>query len=263
MSRIERTFSTAGRPVFIGYLVAGDPDYEQSLEAARTMLDAGVDILEIGMPFTDPLADGPTIQQAHQRALEHGMTQENVFRMAATLRREYQSPIVLLVYANHLYARGIPDFYRSAASAGVDGILVVDLPLEESEEAQRAAEEQGIDHIFLVAPTTKGPRLNATMERASGFIYLISVLGITGARNELSPQVLDLVRRTARASRIPVAVGFGISKPEHIAPLFAAGAGAIIVGSAIVDIIGRDAGRNLPGFITAMRNACDACAPKE
>jgi tryptophan synthase alpha chain len=129
MSRIENAFLSPDRPAFIGYLVGGDPDYERSLEAARTMLDSGVDILEIGMPFTDPLADGPTIQKAHQRALDQGMTRQKVFRMVSSLRRDYEAPIVLLVYANHLFAPGIPEFYRSAAESGVDAVLVVDLPL--------------------------------------------------------------------------------------------------------------------------------------
>jgi tryptophan synthase alpha chain len=269
MSRISKTFSSLDRPAFIGYLVAGDPDYDRSLDFARTMLDSGVDILEIGMPFTDPLADGPTIQRAHQRALEHGMTQENVFRMVASLRKNYEAPIVLLVYANHLFARGIPEFYCNAAEAGVDGVLVVDLPLEESEEVRREALRNEIDHIFLIAPTTQEPRLKATLGQATGFVYLISVLGITGARNEVSPEVLNLVRRITPQSNIPIAVGFGISRPGHVAPLFGAGARAIIVGSAIVDIIGRDikgqgkTRQELAGFLKAMRSACDKCAHKE
>jgi tryptophan synthase alpha chain len=266
MSRIGNAFLSADRPAFVGYLVGGDPDYDKSLDAARAMLDSGVDILEIGMPFTDPLADGPTIQRAHQRALDHGMTQQKVFRMVSSLRKDYEAPVVLLVYANHLFARGIPEFYRSAAEAGVDGVLVVDLPLEESEEVRREALRNGIDHIFLVAPTTREERLKATLDRATGFIYLISVLGITGARTGISQEVLDLVARITPQSRIPVAVGFGISRPGHVAPLFRAGARAIIVGSAIVDIIGRDfagrekAGQELTGFVRAMRTACDECA---
>lgn len=266
MSRIGHAFSSPARPLFIGYLVAGDPDYQRSLDAARIMLDSGVDILELGMPFTDPLADGPTIQRAHQRALEHGMTREKVFRMAESLRKDYDVPIVLLVYANHLYARGIPEFYRNAADAGVDGVLVVDLPLEESVDVRREALRNNIDHIFLVAPTTTEERLKATLDQATGFLYLISVLGITGARNEIAPGVLDLVGRIAPRSGIPLAAGFGISRPAHVAPLFRAGARAIIVGSAIVDIIEREyavhgkPGRELAGFIQAMRGACDDCA---
>jgi tryptophan synthase alpha chain len=266
MSRIDHAFSSQARPLFIGYLVAGDPDYEKSVDSARIMLDSGVDILELGMPFTDPVADGPTIQRAHQRALEHGMTQDAVFRMVATLRKDYDVPIVLLVYANHLYARGIPVFYRTAADAGVDGVLVVDIPLEESADVHREAIRNDIDHIFLVAPTTNEERLKATLDQATGFIYVISVLGITGARNEIAPGVLDLIGRIAPRSRTPLAAGFGISRPAHVAPLFGAGARAIIVGSAIVDIIEKEyslhgkPGQELSGFIRAMRGACDECA---
>lgn len=266
MSRIDQLFRSLDRPAFIAYLVAGYPDFDTSLSASGALISAGADILEIGIPFSDPLADGPTIQRAHQSALEGGMTQDGVFELVKEIRRDYPIPIVLLAYANHLIARGISRFYEDAAAAGVDGVLVVDMPPEECEEALFHAEKNAIDQIFIIAPTTCEHRRDVILQKSSGFLYLVSVLGVTGVRTAISPLTLTFVRDLRSHTSIPVAVGFGISSPDHVLPLAHAGADAVIVGSGIVDIMHRCiAGQSsihdgLTVFARDMREACNNCS---
>lgn len=266
MSRIDQLFRSLDRPAFIAYLVAGYPDFDTSLSASRALIDAGADILEIGVPFSDPLADGPTIQRAHQSALEGGMTQDGVFELVKEIRKDYTTPVVLLAYANHLMARGISRFYKDAAAAGVDGVLVVDMPPEECEEARLNAEKNAIDQIFIVAPTTRDHRRDMILQKSAGFLYLVSVLGVTGVRTKVSPRTLAFVRDLRSHTSIPVAVGFGISSPDHVMPLASAGADAVIVGSGIVDIMHRCiAGKSsmhdgLTTFARDMREACNNCS---
>ncbi len=268
MSRIESLFRSLDRPAFIAYLVAGYPDFDTSLSASGALIDAGADILEIGVPFSDPLADGPTIQRAHQSALVGGMTQDGVFELVKEIRKDYTTPVVLLAYANHLMARGISRFYEDAAAAGVDGVLVVDMPPEECEEARLNAEKNAIDQIFIIAPTTRGLRRDMILQKTAGFLYLVSVLGVTGVRNRLSPDTLAFVRELRAQTAVPLAVGFGISSPGHVMPLANAGADAVIVGSGIVDIIGRgipgqpSTHDELAAFARSMREACDNCSTK-
>jgi tryptophan synthase alpha chain len=259
MNRIDRWFGEHTTPAFIGFAVAGDPDPETSVRVATTLVDAGVDILELGMPFSDPVADGPTIQRADQRALGAGATPEAVFAIAREIRAARQIPLVLLTYFNLVLRRGIGSFYRDAREAGIDGVLIVDMPVEESDGVREAAQAAGIAPIFLVAPTTSAARQEAIIARASGFLYLVSVLGVTGVRDRVAAETVSLIRGMRSRTQLPLAVGFGISEPEHVASCCEAGADAVIVGSAIVDIIERHLGDEegmmaaLSTYVTAMR----------
>jgi tryptophan synthase alpha chain len=237
MSRIGRKFEELNRPAFIAFTVAGDPDRERCIRIAETLVHAGADILELGVPFTDPVADGPTIQRADGRALGAGTDPDAIFDIVRAIRTDLDVPLVLLTYYNIVYRRGVETFYREAASSGVDGILIVDMPFEESAEARRAAEKFAIDQIFMVAPTTSDGRLRTITDHARGFLYLVSVLGVSGARERIGDEALDLVRKIKPLARVPIAVGFGISRPEHVGAISRSGADAFIVGSAIVDII--------------------------
>jgi tryptophan synthase alpha chain len=239
MSRIRKTFDSRESLVFIPFLVAGDPDRQTSIALAKELIRAGADILEIGMPFSDPVADGPVIQKADERALKGGMNPDHLFGMVQELRRSSDIPIVLLTYYNVVFRRGVARFYHEAHEAGIDGILIVDLPPEEADEVVSAAGDQGIDQVFIVSGTTSPERLKMIASITGGFLYVVSTPGVTGARNELDPGVFDLVRGVGQQTNVPLAVGFGISRSEHIRPLADSGADGIIVGSAIVEIIER------------------------
>ncbi len=258
MSRISEVFEKAKKPLFIAFTVAGDPDPQRSVAVARTLIDAGADILEFGVPFSDPVADGPTIQRADERALSAGINPDLVFGIVREVRAYSKIPIVLLTYYNIVYRKGVETFCSQASEAGVDGILVADLPVEESNGVCTAARRYGIDQIFLVAPTTSTERLKRIRERATGFLYLISLLGVTGARDQISASAAELIGRVREETTLPLAVGFGISRPEHIRALSSAGADAAIVGSAIVDIIEKNLGddsammRELHRYVGAM-----------
>jgi len=234
MSRLERVFSGRRPPAFVAFLVAGDPDRSTSATLARSIIEAGADVLELGIPFSDPIADGPTIQKADDRALASGMTPDCLFGMIREIRAYSAIPLVLLTYYNIVYSRGIDRFYQEAAASGLDAILIVDLPPEESDDAVYAAGKNGIDQIFMVSETTSDERLKRALSRAGGFLYLVSTLGVTGTRQELSPNIKTLLSRVKQATDLPVAVGFGISRPEQAISLVRAGADAVIVGSAIV-----------------------------
>lgn len=263
MTRIGGAFQRLDRPAFIAYLVAGDPDRTGFLAAARAVIGAGADILELGMPFSDPVADGPTIQRAHTRALEGGMTVDRFFDSLREIRRSSEIPLILMVYCNTVYRRGVERFYQEAKDAGADGVLIVDMPPEEGERALRAAHENGLDQIFLVAPSTSDSRLGRIAESASGFLYLVSLLGVTGARERLSDEVSRLISRARPHTRLPLAVGFGISRPEHAAALRTAGADGVIVGSALVGIVREHAGdharmaQEIRDFMAGMRKALE------
>jgi len=237
MTRIGDMFGILDRPAFIAYLVAGHPDHDGFLAAAEAVIDAGADILEIGMPFSDPVADGPTIQRAHTRALEGGMTVDRLFEAVREIRGSSEIPLLLMVYCNTVYRRGVERFYRDAKDAGADAVLIVDMPPEEGTRAVRAARESGLDQIFLIAPSTSDERVEQVLKSASGFVYLASLLGVTGARESLSDEASRLIGRVRPCTRLPLAVGFGISRPEHAAALRMAGADGVIVGSALVRIV--------------------------
>jgi tryptophan synthase alpha chain len=261
MSRIKGAFKSTKKPLIIAFTVAGDPDPERSASIAKTIVSSGADILEFGVPFSDPLADGPVIQRADVRALRAGTNPGTVFGIVREVRKVSDLPIVLLTYYNSVYRRGLEKFYRDAAQAGVDGILIADMPVEESDDAVSAAKTAGIDPIFMISETTSEDRLVKILDRAGGFLYLVSRLGVTGARKDLSPGIVSLISRVRSRTKMPIAVGFGISSPEHVRVLSKAGADAAIVGSAIVACIEEHIGTvpemedALREYISSMRNA--------
>jgi tryptophan synthase alpha chain len=237
MGRIEDTFKAlkdSGRKGLVGYLTAGDPDARTSEARIREAIGAGLDVLELGIPFSDPTADGPVIQEASMRALASGMRLDGVLAMVRSLRRDYAGlPIVLFGYANPFFRYGYEKLCADAAGAGADGLLVVDLPFEEWGELQPLAEKKGLRMIALVAPTTPPERARQLLERAGGFVYYIMVRGVTGARAEVAADVGDHVRMLRAATRLPIAAGFGVSRPEQ-AKAVAADVDAVVVGSALV-----------------------------
>ncbi|MBR9826775.1 MAG: tryptophan synthase subunit alpha [Alphaproteobacteria bacterium] len=221
-----------GRPGFVAYMMAGDGDSQGLLNA---LPDAGADVIELGMPFTDPMADGASIQASALRALEAGMTLKGVFDQAATFREHNQeTPIVLMGYANPIHHMGFENFARRAEKAGVDGLICVDIPPEEDEELRTALDAHGIALIRLATPTTDDKRLATVVENTSGFVYYVSTTGVTGAASGVATEVGDAVDRVKSASGLPVAVGFGVRTPEQ-AKAIAERADAVVVGSAIVD----------------------------
>jgi len=240
MTRIDRVFTKKGAAAFIGFTVAGDPDKDTSVRIAKALIDAGTDILELGVPFSDPMADGPTIQKADERAIAAGTTPDTIFAIVRELRSYSDVPIVFLVYYNMVYRRGVERFYREAHEAGVDGILIADMPVEESDEVVDVAARYGIDPIVLVTQTTSDKRMEKIVRRARGYLYLVSVLGVTGARERVSDEALALLARVRKHTKLPLAFGFGISTPEHVKTCAAAGADGVIVGSAIVSIVERN-----------------------
>ena len=260
MGRIDNVFSRTKKPVFIGFTVAGDPDKETCIRAAMALIEGGTDILELGIPFSDPVADGPTIQKADERSLGAGTKVDTVFEIVRELRKKTEVPLVFLVYYNMVYHRGTDLFYREAHEAGVDGILIADMPVEESDDIYETALHYGIDPIFLITQTTSDERIKKIAARAHGYLYLVAVLGVTGVRDTVSSGAIDLLQRVRKHTALPLALGFGISTPDHAKICAQAGADGIIVGSAIVDIIERDLGnpdnmaRDLKSFVSAMKN---------
>jgi len=247
MRRIDAVFSRRNRPLFIGFTVAGDPDKETCIRAAMALIEGGTDILELGVPFSDPIADGPTIQKADERSLAAGTKMDTVFAIVREIRKRSEVPIVFLTYYNTVYHRGIDRFYREAHEAGVDGILVADMPVEESEEVYKAALRHYIDPIFLITQTTSDERIKKITAKARGYLYLVAVLGVTGVRETVSDGALDLLKRVRKHTDVPLALGFGISTPAHAKTCAGAGADGVIVGSAIVEIVGKNQGK--PGMM--------------
>ncbi len=261
MGRIATVFDRLNRPAFIAFTVAGDPDRETSIRAATALIEGGTDILELGVPFSDPVADGPVIQKADERSLAAGTKAGTVFAIVRELRKMTAIPIVLLVYYNMVLHRGIDRFYMEAHDAGVDGILIADMPVEESDDAWEAARRHGIDPIFLITQTTSDERIGTIGARAQGYLYLVAVLGVTGVRDEVSSGALELLGRVRNHSPLPLALGFGISTPTHAKICAEAGADGIIVGSAIVGIVEKHLGspetmaQELKAYITRMKEA--------
>jgi len=239
MSRITETFASLkreNRKGFIPFITAGDPDLPATRDLIIELAAAGATLIELGIPFTDPMADGPVIQRASDRALRHGFGIEDVLRIVGDARKQTDVPIILFSYFNPLLQFGSERLAREAKAAGIDGVLVTDMVPEEAREFAATLREKDLDMIFLVAPTSTDERLKLVAENASGFIYAVSRAGITGAREEMSAAAENLVRRLRRFSDLPVAVGFGISKPEHVADVWRY-ADAAVVGSAIVSEI--------------------------
>jgi len=243
MRRLEQTFAAlraAGRPGLVTYVTAGDPDVARSAAILRTLDQAGADVLEVGVPFSDPLADGPVIQRATERALRAGVTLAAVLDLVAAERAALRAPVVLFTYANPVLRLGVPAFVERAAASGVDGVLVLDLPIEEAGDLQTSLDRAGLDTIFLLSPTTTQERVRAAARLGRGFLYAISRLGVTGAREEVGAGAARLVERIRRESQLPIAVGFGLSRPEHVTEV-GRWADAAVVGSALVDVIARHA----------------------
>ncbi|MCB6179642.1 tryptophan synthase subunit alpha [Rhodobacter sp. Har01] len=241
MTRIDDTFAqlrAAQKKAFVAYIMGGDPNAETSLAVMQGLPGAGVDIIELGMPFTDPMADGPTIQGAGQRALEGGMTMDKVLAMVRAFRAGNQTtPIVLMGYYNPIYSRGVERFLSDALAAGIDGLIVVDLPPEEDAELCIPAQAAGLNFIRLATPTTDDKRLPKVLQNTSGFVYYVSITGITGAAAAQAADVAPEVARIKRSTDLPVIVGFGINTPDA-ARSIAGIADGCVVGSAIVKDIG-------------------------
>ncbi|MEL6280143.1 MAG: tryptophan synthase subunit alpha [Pseudomonadota bacterium] len=238
MSRIQSRFAelkAQNRAAFVSYIMGGDPDVETTLEVMRGLPGAGVDVIELGMAFTDPMADGPAIQHAGQRALAGGMTLRKTLDLAAEFRKnDDATPIVLMGYYNPIYSMGVPAFLEAAVAAGIDGLIVVDLPPEEDAELCIPAGQAGLNFIRLATPTTDDVRLPTVLQNTSGFVYYVSITGITGAAAANADAVAPHVERIREASSLPVCVGFGVRSPETAAEI-AKVADGVVVGSAIVN----------------------------
>jgi len=241
MNRINAKFKELEKrkqKALIGYVCAGDPDFETSLQIAETLVKSGVDILELGLPFSDPIADGPVIQKAGQRALKAGMNTDVFFRLAGKIRSKHKTPLACMTYYNLVLHRGLGRFTLDCRKVDIDALIIPELPVEESAPLLKACRKNDINLIMFVAPTTTEERMKRILKQANGFVYVVSVRGITGVRKKLSNEVEPLIRRIRRINKnIPLAVGFGISNPEQVKSAIKAGADAAIVGSAFIKII--------------------------
>ena len=258
MSRIDAKFAelnAAGKKAFVAYVMAGDPDYDTALEVVKGLPAAGVDIIELGLPFTDPMADGSTIQLAGQRALEGGQNLQKTLQYARELRKtDDTTPIVLMGYYNPIYSRGVDTFLAEAKEAGIDGLIIVDLPPEEDDELCIPAQAAGINFIRLATPTTDDKRLPTVLQNTSGFVYYVSVTGITGAAAAQADAVAPEVARIKSQTDLPVIVGFGIKTPDAAEDIAKIADGAV-VGSAIVEKIG--AGESAADVLAFVKSLAD------
>lgn len=245
---------TEGRKGFVGFVTAGDPSLERTVEIAIEMDKAGVDVLELGVPFSDPLADGPVIQRSSQRALERGVALKDVLQVVRQIRRRSEIPIVLFGYYNPLLRYGLERLAGDAREAGVDGSLVTDLPPEEAAEWLKVAREKDLDTIFLAAPTSPPERLRAVGEASRGFVYAVSRTGITGEREAISHDAVPLVTSLKRHAALPVALGFGISKPEQFKAA-AEVADAVVVGSALCRFLEEEPMGDVAGKVKWLKSA--------
>jgi tryptophan synthase alpha chain len=239
MSRLAATFARTraeNRAAFVAYVCAGDPDFETSLAACRALLANGVDVLELGVPFSDPLADGLTNQLAAQRALESGMTAARVFELVRRLRETSETPIIFYTYYNLVFANGVDAYVQAAKTAGVDGILTLDLPPEEAGEVAAAGRAHGMDTVFIIAPTTPDARIPMIVAATTGFIYYVSREGVTGVRDQVAGNIAEAVARIRAHTTLPIAVGFGIGSRAQVTQV-AALADGVVVGSALVNCI--------------------------
>jgi tryptophan synthase alpha chain len=244
MSRLQDTFAglrERGRPGLVTFITAGDPTLDRSGEILRALERGGADVLEVGVPFSDPLADGPVIQRATERALAAGTTLSGVLDMVAGIREDIGAPVVIFSYVNPILQMGTERFAERAQASGVDGVLVLDLPVEEADDFRGMMVQRDIDTIFLLSPTTTDDRIRRAGELGQGFLYAISRLGVTGARATVAEGVEQLVGRIRESSNLPVALGFGISKPEHVREV-GRWADAAVVGSALVQVIAEAGG---------------------
>jgi tryptophan synthase alpha chain len=237
MKTYKEVFSELKRAALIPFFVIGDPDFDTSLEAVKTAIDAGADILELGIPFSDPIADGPTIQKADIRARKAGMNMQKALEFVRKVKDYKDIPIGLLMYYNLVYQYGMEKFFRDFHEAGVNSVLVADLSIDDADEIIAPAGSGGLDTVFMVTPNTDPERMKLIASKTTGFIYTVSLLGVTGSRERLSDTVEGLVGKLKRLTSVPVCVGFGISKAEHAATVASTGADGVIIGSKIVQLI--------------------------
>ncbi|MCK5284322.1 MAG: tryptophan synthase subunit alpha [Alphaproteobacteria bacterium] len=237
MNRIEKTFKSLNRPALITFITAGDTDYETSMNVLKSLPDAGADIIELGMPFTDPVADGPVIQLASQRALKNGANMHKTLQMVTEFRKNNaNTPIILMGYANPVFAYGMKAFTKDAGLAGVDGLIIVDMPPEESKELQNLSQTHGLSIIRLITPTTDEKRLPKVLKGANGFLYYVSITGITGAASANLTKLKPHIEQIRKSTDLPIVIGFGIKTPEDVAKIAKIGDG-IVVGSSIIQTI--------------------------
>jgi len=262
-SRLTAAFDAlrkAQRPGLVTYTTAGDPNLERSAEILRALDRAGADVLEVGVPFSDPLADGPVIQRATERALAAGGNLRATLEMIRNVRTAVKAPIVIFSYANPLLRMGMAEFAAQASAAGVDGVLALDLPIEEAGAFKNTMDGAGLDTIFLLSPTTTDERIKKAAALGRGFLYGISRLGVTGARDQVASGAEAMVRRIRAFTPMPIALGFGISRPEHVAEV-GGFADAAVVGSALVDLIAKESGspqliERVEAYVRSLKAAC-------
>ena len=258
-----RELGNRAEGVIVAYLMGHDPDPKAFVADAESLIEGGADILEVGIPFSDPVADGPVIQAAGTRALSAGATPRKIIDTVGELSSQYTTPFVILTYYNPILAMGIEQFMKNASDNGVNGVVVPDLPMEEGDRFRDIALKHNIDSILLAAPNTSEKRLAGILEKSRGFVYLVSLYGVTGPRDTLSPQALETVKKVKSLAKgvIPISAGFGISQPQHVSSLLRAGADGAIVGSALVRTVAehlddpREAPYYLKKTITALKQA--------
>jgi tryptophan synthase alpha chain len=256
VSRIAKKFDLLkreGRKAFIPYIMSGDPDIRKTTSLLSVLSDCGADIIELGVPFSDPLADGPTIQRAAERAISGGTTLAKVIEMVSSVRKRIEVPIVLMTYYNPVFKYGEKRFIHDAVNAGVDGVIIPDLPPDEAGDFIRAARPNGLDTIFLLAPTSTEERIRLVTKNSTGFTYYVSMTGITGSVLKIDRSIKQMIRRIRSVSDMPVCVGFGISTPEE-AKIVSSIADGVIIGSAIVRTMHESPSR-LEKFLTDLRKA--------
>jgi len=237
MKTYKQLFTELDHTALIPFFVIGDPDFDTSLEIVKTAIDAGADILELGIPFSDPIADGTTIQKADIRALNAGMDVHKALEFIRKIKQYKDIPIGLLMYYNLVYQYGSEKFFADFHAAGVNSVLIADLSIDDADEALAPAQAAGLDTVFMVTPNTEDERMKLIASKTTGFIYTVSVLGVTGSRDSLSDTIESLIVKLKKLTDVPVCVGFGISKPEHAAAVANAGADGVIIGSKIVSLI--------------------------
>lgn len=256
MSNIYKAFEN--KKAFIAFLTAGDPDFETSVECFKAVARAGADLIEVGIPFSDPIAEGPVIQEADLRALSSGMTTDKVFELVREVRKETDVPMVFMSYINPIYHYGADEFFKKAAEVGIDGVIVPDMPYEEKGELDSTAAKYGIDIISMIAPTSED-RIKMIAKEAKGFIYVVSSLGVTGVRTEIKTDLGSMLSNIREVTDVPAAIGFGISTPEQAKKMAAVADGAI-VGSAMVRIVaaeGKNAPEKLYEYVKSMKDAIE------
>lgn len=247
------------KPALITFITAGDPNLKATLEFMFA-LEKYADVIELGIPFSDPMADGKAIQKANYRALKSGTKVRDVFELVKEFREHSEKPVVLMTYYNPVYRFGVENFVLKAKNSGAEGLIIVDLPVDEASEYVEICKKVGMGTIFLAAPNTTNERLRKIDRMSTAFVYLISLYGTTGSREKLSEKAFELISRAKKICRNPVAVGFGVSKPEHVSQLIKAGADGVVVGSALVNVIekfGENAAEELEKLVKSLRRGLD------